>query len=175
MVTNVLINSADNIIWSLFPPGTDPGIYRCGLIPTSEQTGHKPRPNTCNVSDTCAAKLAVKRTLSCFPCDQEGLPFVWKTQKFRGDLKWNSSPRWKFSGKGNAFRGITFFPFLPTRPKFSVLFVCITSTRLQVERKRKIYWYFCKLYNSIPFLFSMQKKIPLPFDGNFSPQFLYKR
>jgi len=81
------------------PPGTDPGIYRCGLIPTSEQTGHKARPNTCNVSDTCAAKLAVKRTLSCFPCDQEGLPFVWKTQKFREDLKWNSSSPWKFSGK----------------------------------------------------------------------------
>ena len=33
------------------------------------------------------------------------------------------------------FRGITFFPFLPKRPKFSVLFVWITSARLHVERE----------------------------------------
>ena len=38
-------------------------------------------------------------------------------------------------------RGITFFPFLPKRAKFSVPFVWI-SARLQVERKRKIYRYF---------------------------------
>ena len=29
---------------------------------------------------------------------------------------------------------------------------------------------FCKWYNSIPFLFSVPKKIPAPFDRNFSPK-----
>ena len=37
---------------------------------------------------------------------------------------------------------ITFFPFLPKRPKFSVPFVWITSARLHVERERKIYRHF---------------------------------
>ena len=46
-----------------------------------------------------------------------------------------------FRKKGNTFRGITFFPFLPKLPKFSVLFVWITSARIKVERKRKIYRY----------------------------------
>ena len=32
-----------------------------------------------------------------------------------------------FRKKSNTFQGITFFPFLPKRPKFSVLFVWITS------------------------------------------------
>ena len=47
-----------------------------------------------------------------------------------------------FPGKNNTFRGITFFPFLPKQREYSVPFVCITSARLQVERKRKIYLYF---------------------------------
>ena len=47
-----------------------------------------------------------------------------------------------FRKKSNTFRGITFFPFLPKRPKFSVPFVWITSARLHVERKWKIYRYF---------------------------------
>ena len=49
-----------------------------------------------------------------------------------------------FRKKSNTFRGacITFFTFLPKRPKFSVPFVWITSAGLQVERKGKIYWYF---------------------------------
>ena len=47
-----------------------------------------------------------------------------------------------FRKKSNTFRGITFFPFLPKRPKFSVPFVWITSARLQVERKRTICRYF---------------------------------
>ena len=42
-----------------------------------------------------------------------------------------------FRTKGNTFRGITFFPFLPKRLKFLAPFVWITSARLQVERKRK--------------------------------------
>ena len=37
-----------------------------------------------------------------------------------------------FREKSNTFRGITFFPFLPKQPKFSVPFVWITGARLQV-------------------------------------------
>ena len=41
-----------------------------------------------------------------------------------------------FRKKSNTFRGITFFPFLPKRLKFSVPFVSwITSARLHVKRK----------------------------------------
>ena len=47
-----------------------------------------------------------------------------------------------FRKKSNIFRGITFFPFIPKRAKFSVPFVWITSPRLHVERKWKIYRYF---------------------------------
>ena len=37
-----------------------------------------------------------------------------------------------FREKSNTFLGITFFPFLPKRPKYSVPFVWITSARLHV-------------------------------------------
>ena len=47
-----------------------------------------------------------------------------------------------FGKKRNTFRGITFFPFLPKQPKFSVLFIWITGARLDVQRKRKLYRYF---------------------------------
>ena len=47
-----------------------------------------------------------------------------------------------FREKSNTFRGITFFRFLPKRPKVFLPFFWITSARLQVERKRKIYLYF---------------------------------
>ena len=78
-----------------------------------------------------------------------------------------------FSGKSNTFRGITFFPFLPKRPKFSEPFVWITSARLQVERKRKIYLYSVKgTVNPVPVF--VPEKIPAIFDGNFSPKFPYK-
>ena len=101
--------------------------------------------------------------------NQERLPFVWKTRKFRGEFKWNGLSRWKLSGKkNNTFRGITFFPFLPKQPEYSVPFVCITSARLQVERKRKIYLYFVNgTLNPVPVFGA--KKIPVPFDGRFSP------
>ena len=57
--------------------------------------------------------------------------------------KWNGSTPVKiFPKNSNTFRGITFLPFLPKRPKFSLPFVWITIARLHVERKRKIYWYF---------------------------------
>ena len=51
-------------------------------------------------------------------------------------------PGGNFPEKINTFRGITFFPFLPRRLRFSVPFVWITSARLHVGRKRNIYWYF---------------------------------
>ena len=104
----------------------------------------------------------------------ERLLFGRKTRKFRGKFICNGSSRWKFfSGKSNSFRGITFFPFLPKRPKFSVPFVWITSARLQVERKRKIYRYFVNgTVNPVPVFGA--KKIPAIFDGNFSPKFPYK-
>ena len=44
-----------------------------------------------------------------------------------------------FRKKSNIFRGITFFPFLP---KQYVPYVWITSARLHVERKWKLYRYF---------------------------------
>ena len=75
--------------------------------------------------------------------DIERLTLVWKTRKFREELKWNGSSRWKFSGKKIIpFEVLPFFPFLPKRPKYSVPFVWITSARLQVERKRTICRYF---------------------------------
>ena len=80
-------------------------------------------------------------------------------------------PRGNFPGKINTFRGITFFPFLPRRPRFSVPFVWITSVRLHVERKRKNLLVFCKWYNSIPFLFSVSKKYQYHLRGNFHRNF----
>ena len=56
-----------------------------------------------------------------------------------------------FRKKSNTFRGITVFPLLPKRPKFSVPFVWITSARLHVERKRIIYRYFVMVQlNPVP-------------------------
>ena len=56
------------------------------------------------------------------------------------------------------FRGITFFPFLPKRPKFSVPFVWITSARLHVERERKIYRHFVNGITQSQSCFRYQKK-----------------
>jgi len=78
-----------------------------------------------------------------------------------------------FRKKSNTFRGITLFPFSPKRPKFSVPFVEITSARLHVERKRKIYRYFVMIQlNPVPVF--RTKKIPVLFDGKFSPKFPHK-
>ena len=63
-----------------------------------------------------------------------------------------------FREKNNTFRGITFFPFLPKQPEYSVPFFCITSAKLQVERKRKIYLYFLNgTLNPVP-VFGAKKK-----------------
>ena len=44
---------------------------------------------------------------------KERLPLVWKTWKFRGEFKWNSSSgRWKFRGKiGIPFEVSPFYRF----------------------------------------------------------------
>ena len=47
---------------------------------------------------------------------------------------------------------------------------CKASCR---EKKKKLP-VFCKWYYSAPFLFSVPKKILVPFDGNFSLKFPYK-
>ena len=42
---------------------------------------------------------------------KERLPLVWKTWKFRGEFKWNSSSgRWKFCGKKEYFSRYHLFP-----------------------------------------------------------------
>ena len=74
-----------------------------------------------------------------------------------------------FQNKGNTFRGLTFFPFLP---KFSVPFFWITSARLHDERERKIYRYFVNGTAQSRSCFRCQKKIPVPFDGNFHRNFV---
>ena len=62
-----------------------------------------------------------------------------------------------FRKKSNTFRGIH---FLPKRPKFSVpfFFIWITSARLHVERKRKIYRYFVNGTTQSRSCFRCQKK-----------------
>ena len=50
-------------------------------------------------------------------------------------------PGGNFPGKNN-----TFFPFLPKQQEYYVPFVCITSARLQVERKRKFLFSVPKNY-----------------------------
>ena len=92
--------------------------------------------------------------------DIERFTLVWKTRKFREELKWNGSSRWKFSGKKVIpFEVLPFFPFLPKRPKYSVPFVWITSAmQASSPEKANNLPVFCKWNNSIPFLFSVQKK-----------------
>ena len=63
-----------------------------------------------------------------------------------------------FQKKSNTFRVITFLPFLPKRPKFSVPFVWITSARLHVQRERKLYRYFVNGTTQSRSCFRCQKK-----------------
>ena len=63
-----------------------------------------------------------------------------------------------FRKKSHTFRGITFSPFLPKRPKFSVPSVWITSARLHVERKWKIYRYFVNVTTQSFSFFQCQKQ-----------------
>ena len=43
--------------------------------------------------------LKIARVHESNSTNNERLPFVWKTRKFRGEFKCNGSSRWKFSGK----------------------------------------------------------------------------
>ena len=112
----------------------------------------------------------------------ERLPFVWKTRKFRGEFKWNGSSRRKiFRKKRNTFRGITFFQFLPRIfwPKKKTEIFCTICLDYQCQascrEKVKNLLVFCKWYNSESRpCFGRQKKIPVPFDGKFSPKFPHK-
>ena len=79
-----------------------------------------------------------------------------------------------FRKKRNTFRGITFFPFLPKRPKFSVPFVWITRARLQVERKRKIYRYFVNGTTQSHSCFRCPKKWQYHLTEIFFPKFPFK-
>ena len=73
---------------------------------------------------------------------------------------WNGTvdPGGNFLEKSNTFRGITFSPLLLKRPKFSVPFVRITSAKLHLERKWKIYRYCVNGTTQYPFCFWCQKK-----------------
>ena len=85
------------------------------------------------------------------------------------------SCRRKFSGKKVIpFEVLPFSGFTETTEIFCTIcldYQCQASSR----EKAKNLPVFCKWYNSIPFLFSVPKNIPVPFDGNFSPKFPYKR
>ena len=76
-----------------------------------------------------------------------------------------------FRKKSNTFRGITFFPFLPKRPKLSVPLVWITSARLHVQRKREIYRYFVNGTTQSRFCFRCQKKYQYYLTENFHRNF----
>ena len=89
----------------------------------------------------------------------ERLPFVWKNPEIPGRIQMERFILVEiFRKKSNTFQGITFFPFLPKRPKFSVPFVWITSPRLHVERKRKIYRYVVNSTTQSRSCFRHQKK-----------------
>ena len=79
-----------------------------------------------------------------------------------------------FRKKKNTFRGITFFPFLPETNKIFCTICLGYQCQASSRKKAKNLLLFCKWYNSIPFLFSVPKRVPVPFDGNFSPKFPYK-
>ena len=82
-------------------------------------------------------------------------------------------PGGNFREKSNILRSITFFRFSRNNRKFSVPFVWITSARLHVERKRKIYRYFVNGKTQFRSCFGA-KKSPVAFDENFSSKFSYK-
>ena len=106
----------------------------------------------------------------------ECFPFVWKSRKFREEFKWNGSFLWKFSGQ----KVIPFvvFPFFPVVTETTEIFctICLDyQYQASSREKAKKLFVFCEWQKSIPFLFSVpEKKIPVPFDGSFSPKFPHK-
>ena len=79
-----------------------------------------------------------------------------------------------FGKKVMPFEVLPFSRFYRKDQNFLYLFFWITSARLQVERKRKIYRYFVNGTTQSRSCFLCHKKIPVIFDGNFSPKFPYK-
>ena len=53
-----------------------------------------------------------------------------------------------FRMKGNTIRGITFFPFLPKRPKFSIPFHLDYQCQAQSREKAKNLPVYCKWYRT---------------------------
>ena len=88
--------------------------------------------------------------------------------------KWNGSTPVKiFPKNSNTFRGITFFSFLPKRPKFLYhLFRLLLpgSMSRESEKFTGILWMI--QFNHVPVFGA--KKMTVPFDGNFLPKFPYK-
>ena len=102
------------------------------------------------------------------------LQFAWKTRKFRGVFKWNSSSRWIFSGKKVIpFEVLLISRFYRNDRNFLYHLSGLPVLGFKTRESEKFTGIF-KWYNSIPFLFSVPKNIPVPFDGNFSPKFPYK-
>ena len=85
------------------------------------------------------------------------------------------SSRRKFSGKKVIpFEVLPFSGFYRNDRNFLYHLFGLQWKALSREREKNLP-VFCKWYNSIPFLFSVPKKKPVPFDGNFSTKFPYKR
>ena len=83
------------------------------------------------------------------------------------------SSRRKFSGKKVIpFEVLPFSGFTETTEIFCTICLDYQWKALSREREKNLP-VFCKWY--IPFLFSVAKKKPVPFDGNFSTKFPYKR
>ena len=84
----------------------------------------------------------------------ERLPFDEKPNNSRENSNGTVHPGKNFRPKKYIFRGITFFSFLPKRPKFFVPFVWLTSSRPPLEAEgekrrsfRRRVRVFCKWYN----------------------------
>ena len=93
------------------------------------------------------------------------------------EFKWNGSFLWKFSGQ----KVIPFavFPFFSVVTQTTEIFctICLYyQYQASSREKGKKLFVFCEWYNSIPFLIfgNQKKKIPVPFDGSFSPKFPHK-
>ena len=80
-----------------------------------------------------------------------------------------------FRKKSNTFNSRYYlFPILTEMTKIFCA-ICLDYQRQTLCREKVKYLpVFCKWYNSIPFLFSVPKKILAPLDQKFSPKFPYK-
>ena len=95
--------------------------------------------------------------IPCLWADVLRLPFVWKTRKFWGEVKWNGSSRWKFSGKKVIpFEVLPFPVFAETTEVFCT--ICLDYYwQASCREKGKNLLVFYRWYNSILFLFSEPK------------------